>query len=332
MASLDLTKFNDSQVADLESGDPERINRVLGITAKPAEPVADKPAEEAAPVADAPNSEAADKVRISIKALKPEDRLKMVRAMDAIRNNGKTPAEALAEEFGIKGPPAVAPVAEAAPVAKPAEVAPAVHPKVAALETQLATLQEKYRAARASYDPAASDMLEDITDVKMDLRDARREAAAEAQREAEHKDYAKTWEAAQAESQARSIEKFGELITAPDANDDEGFLTRCNYEIYLAEQKNDPILTRADWSEKIGQKVFDKFFKGKAANSADSDTDESTSAPPAPKQSVRLPGSPAGTGFAAGGLSREAAEAEFNKLPWDERLKILGQAEDAIKR
>lgn len=334
LASFDITKYTDTQVAELESGDPERIAKVLGSTAQTAEA---KPAEEVKPNPETPPVEHTDngetKARISIKSLKPEDRAKMVQAMEAVRG-GKSPAEALADAFGISAAAAAAPAAESATAIAPASDVAAPHPKVAAIEAQLAELQTEYNHhAKVTFDYDEKERVaSQIMDLKLDLRDARREAAIEAQHQEAAAAHAQTWEAEQAASHARSMAKFSELITDPDANGDDGFLTRCNYEIYLAEQRKDPILAQADWPEKIGQKVFDKFFKGKAANSADLEGDESPSIPPAPKQSVRLPGSPAGIGTAAGGLSLEAAEAEFAKLPWDQRLDALGKIEAATKQ
>lgn len=331
LASFDITKYTDTQVAELESGDPERIAKVLGSTAQTADA---KPAAEAKPNPETPPEHADNgetKARISIKSLKPEDRAKMVQAMEAVRG-GKSPAEALADAFGISTAAPAAPADESTPATPPAAEVVAPHPKVAAIEAQVAAKQAELAKAKLTFDPAKDDLLEELQDLKLDLRDARREAAIEAQKQAAHAEYATTWEAAQAESHARSMSKFSDLITDPEANGDDGFLTRCNYEIYLAEQRKDPILAQADWPEKIGQKVFDKFFKGKAANSADPDANESPSVPPAPKQTVRLPGSPAGIGTAAGGLSLEAAEAEFAKLPWDQRLDALGKIEAATKR
>lgn len=350
LASFDITKFTDSQVAELESGDPERIAKALGGTVKPAEI---KPAEgvktnpeqfsshanpgerlRAAIEAKTPEqleSAGVELRRVSLASLPAKDRALTVQALDMIRA-GKSSAAAFAEVFGIQSVAASPAPAPSAPELTEPAPTPQVHPKVAAMESELAAMESEYEDAMAAYDPKAPALLRKAMRKEMDLRDARREAAIEAQQQAAQAEYATTWEAEQAESQARSMDKFSDLITDPDANGDEGFLTRCKYEIFLAEQRNDSILTQADWSEKIGQKVYDKFFKGKAANSADLEQGESPSIPPAPKQKVRLPGSPAGIGTAAGGLSLEAADAEFNKLSWEDRLDALGKIEAATKQ
>jgi len=66
------------------------------------------------------------------------------------------------------------------------------------------------------------------------------------------------WEEAQAASHARAMVQFSALIK----DDKSGFLQRCDDEIAAAQKNNDPIVTQPDWPEKIGQRVFDKFFKG----------------------------------------------------------------------
>lgn len=274
LESADITKMSDAQIADFESGDPERVHAAL--TKKHGE--------------DGPS-------RVSIKALKPEDRARTVQALDLIRA-GTAPADAFAEVFGISAlPPAVA-AAVSEPVHEEAE-AEADVPQVADLENHLAYLKQQYRAAKESYDPAATDLLEEMTDVKMELREARREQAAVNQ----------SWMSDQAESHARAMEQYGHMITDPNSN----FLPFCDDEIVLAEARNDPILNQPDWPEKIGQRVMDKFFRGQAAYSPNLMRGLSQ-IPPVPRQSVRLPGSPVGPGFSAGSLSPQTALAELDKL------------------
>lgn len=242
----------------------------------------------------------ADLMRVSIKGLKPTDRTLTVKALDLIRA-GTPPSQAFAEVFGITSQPAPTPAGEqpAQEQQPDAPVAPAA-PNVAEMEANLATLQAKYKEAKEAYDPAASDILEQMTDLKLDLRDARREAAT-AQT---------TWNQQQAASHQRVTDLYGELITDPDS----GFMDFCNDEILLAEAKNDPIIFQPDWPEKIGQRVIGKYFKGKEVKNSAPEEDAPQTIPPAPRQSVRLPGSPVGPGFSAGALSPQTAMAEIDKL------------------
>lgn len=270
LESADITQMTDAELADFESGDPERVHAALTK-------------QEGGPS------------RVSIKALKPEDRARTVQALDLIRG-GTAPADAFAEVFGMSAlPPAVA-----AAVSEPAyENEEPGQPQVADLEDHLSYLQQQYREAKASYDPAATDLLEEMTDVKIELREARREQAV----------VTREWMGDQAESHARAMETYGSLITDPDSS----FLPFCDDEILLAEAKNDPILNLPDWPEKIGHRVMDKYFGGHAAHSPNPVRGLSH-IPPVPRQSVRLPGSPVGPGFSAGSLSPQTALAEIDKL------------------
>jgi hypothetical protein len=287
LEGADLSKMTDAQIRDFESGDPERVE------AAQAEP-GDGPGEEVSALAPA---------RVSIKALKQEDRARTVQALDLIRA-GKAPADAFAEAFGITGQAraaegyaqADASFDEAIPEYSQTQQAA---PQVADLEQHLSLLQQQYKQAKESYDPVATDIMEQMTEVKMDLRDARREASV----------VNNHWQGQQAESHTRMMDQFSDLIT----DEDTGFVSYCDVEILLAEAKSDQILNHPDWPEKIGQRVIDKFFKGHAANSPGHAKGTSL-IPPAPRHSMRLPGSPVGSGFSAGALSPQTAMAEIDKL------------------
>jgi hypothetical protein len=138
-----------------------------------------------------------------------------------------------------------------------------------------------------------------MTDVKLDLREARRDATAANQQ----------WQGGQADSHTRAMDQYSDLLTDADSS----FLPHCDDEILLAEAKNDPILVHPDWPEKIGRRVIDKFFNGHAANSPNPARSASL-IPPAPRHALRLPGSPVGHGFSAGTLSPQTAMAEIDKL------------------
>ena len=315
LAGADLGKMTDAQVADFESSDPERVEAALAA-------VRPRPAEEL-PVAGGEDAAALIPARVSIKALKPEDRARTVQALDLIRA-GKSPAEAFAEAFGIAGQ-----AAGQEPAQGEAGVFFAGHdfaqgvsaaPQVAKLEQQLAMMQQQYQEAKGAYDPGAADLLEQMTDVKMDLREARREAAV----------VNEAWQSDQAESHTRMMDMFADLV----ADAESGFVPHCNDEILLAEAKNDPILNEPDWPEKIGRRVIDKFFKGPAAQSP-GHARGGSQIPPAPRHAVRLSGSPVGPGFSAGALSPQTAMAELDKLTPEQQdafIQSLDKLTSAKKR
>ncbi len=290
LEEADFTKMTDAQVADFESGDPERVESALAAQLAPR-----TPGDESA---SAP-------ARVSIKALKPEDRARTVQALDLIRA-GKTPADAFAEVFGISPQAQVPETHDLAQVTAAdfygtpdASAQLGTAPQVTDLEQHLAALQQQYQEAKEAYDPTATDILEQMTDVKMDLRDARREANAVGQH----------WQGTQAESHTRAMDSFAELISDPSSS----FVPYCDDELLLAEAKNDPILFHPDWPEKIGRRVIDKFFNGHAAQSPTPARGASL-VPPAPRHALRLPGSPVGPGFSAGSLSPQTAMAEIDRL------------------
>lgn len=306
LAHTDLTKISDAQLADLESGDPYLIQAALDA----AQDV-NAPETREQPEAETLTGPA----RVSIKALKPADRARTVRALDLIRA-GQAPAEAFAEVFGISGMPQESapapehsqPQAAYEQEASPTSVVPEIFPQVAQLETQLSRLQQQYRTAKETYDPAATDLLEQMTDVKMDLREARREATT----------VSAEWMSSQAESHTRAMDHFSHLIADAGSN----FLPHCDDEILLAEAKNDPILSHPDWPEKIGRRVMDKFFSGHAAYSPGS-AGGLSGVPPAPRHAVRLPGSPVGHAFSAGALSAQTAMAEIDRLTPEQQESFI---------
>ncbi len=156
-----------------------------------------------------------------------------------------------------------------------------------------------------------------MTDVKIELREARREQAVGTQ----------SWMSDQSESHARAMEQYGSMITDPDSS----FLPFCDDEILLAEARNDPMLNKPDWPEKIGQRVMDKYFTGRAAQSP-SHARGLSHIPPVPRQSVRLPGSPVGPGFSAGSLSPETALAELDKLTSEQQDAFIQSLDHLTSR
>jgi hypothetical protein len=309
MDSIDLSTMTDDQIAALESGDGERVRGALGIKDAPAPAPSAKKDEPALPAAeDAPH-------RISVKALPAEDRVKMVKVLDLVRG-GKSTAEAMAQIFGTPAAPSPKADEPAPPVLAPA-VPEVVATAQAAVDAKLAEIKQ----LRAEYADTTDAMLE-LTDLKVALNEAKREAATLAQSQAQ-------FETAQEASRSRALDKYADLIT--DSGD---FMDYCDAEIVLAERKDDPILNSPDWPEKIGQRVADKYFKGRAAQSSDSPGDKST-VPPAPRQTMRLPGTPIGDSFAPGTLTPETAFAEIDNLSSEESdalLKELSVLEERQRR
>ncbi len=323
LAGADLTQMTEAQLRDFESGDPYRVEAALAAVQQPhaAHPAPGGEEDEDADAtttgaAAAASTSALAPSRISIKALKPEDRARTVQALDLIRA-GHSPAAAFAQVFGHPDASAEgeapgtdfheadaaytdAAYTDASAYADPHAPQPqSTAPQVAGLEQHLSHLQQQYRLAKDTYDPAATDLLEQITDVKMDLREAQREAAV----------LGRAWQGRQAESHARAMQMYAPLI----ADDGCGFVSHCDDEILLAEAKSDPILNHPDWPEKIGRRVLDKFFAGAAAHSP-GHAEGASLIPPAPRHTLRLPGSPVGPGFSAGALSPQTAMAEIDKL------------------
>lgn len=340
LASFGNGDVSDSMLADLESGDPERIAKALGVEPKKDEvkpapaAVVDEAAQatsrqQAAIVARTDDELAAAGEglgRISIKALSPADRAKTVQALDLIRG-GTTPGEAFAKIFGVAAlPPAVA--AAATEAVKPAEQVAqvAIAPTVADIDAQIVAKQAEYKTAKESYDPGAADILEAIQDLRGQKLALTIEAKIEA-REQEKKD--REWAQAEAASQQRVADTFSEYLTDPELA--APFNEHCADEILLARAKNDPIMSQPDWSEKIGQRVLAKFFTSKAAKSAESVANPANPIPPVPKTSVRLPGSPVGAGFTAGGMSPQTAMAEIDKLSEQDQEAFI-QSLDALTR
>jgi len=321
----------DEMLADLESGDPERIAKALKIEPKKddVKPAPAAVVDEASQATSRQQAAIAAKTdeelaaageglgRISIKALSPADRAKTVQALDLIRG-GTTPGEAFTKIFGVAAlPPAVAAAAEAA---KPAEQVAQVAavPTVADIDAQIVAKQAEYKTAKESYDPKAADILEEIQELKgqklaVDIY-AKIEAREQAKKDQE-------WAQAEAASQQRVADTFSEYLTDPELA--APFNEHCADEILLARAKNDPIMSQPDWSEKIGRRVLAKFFTSKAAKSAEPVPNPANPIPPVPKTTVRLPGSPVGAGFTAGGLSPQTAMAEIDKLSQQDQEAFL---------
>ncbi len=342
LGAVDLDEMSVEDLARLEGGDEEEVRTVLKLQEDLRQ-----------------EGDAGVPGRVSIKVMSPADRVRTVRALDMIRS-GTNPGQAFAEVFngadGHRPDPfgggggSFADEGDGEEEADFEDVAgyeeesyaeeggesyaedeaesyaeeldgagedegDSAPQEVLELEERLEALRHRYEGARAVYDPAAADLLEEMQDVKLDLREARRVSD----------DHARE----QAASHERALQTYAELIEMPGSS----FMEFCEAEIVLAERRGDPILHSPDWPEKIAQQVQDKYYLGGGANSAFSPRHVSPQrVPPAPHRKVRIPGSPAGIGFAAGSLSSETAVAEFDKLAPEWQDAALAEIEKLSRR
>ncbi len=337
------------EVTELESGDAGRMAAVLKVKdateGPPATATAGRSGEE----------DGSGLNRVSIKALPPALRLKLVTAISRARDGGDF-EQALREIFPVAGtgmggrqtdggtpdgfggvegyspdaggPEAYPPDAGGPEAYPPDAGGPEARPTAAGkpeacatgaggaeacatvveLEARLAGMKGEYDRAKAEYDPRAQDLLEEMMDVKLDLREAQRARAGLLQE--------------QRASHVRAMEAHADLM----ADAESPFLDLCEMTISLAQRNNDPILTEPDWPERIAKQVRGKFFKGAAARSAALvGSRPQIPVPPAPQARVRLPGSPVGGGFAPGSITPETALAEFDQLTPEEQETALAQ-------
>jgi len=319
LQEANLSTMTESQLADLESGDPARIATALGVQPPP------KSTEEGNPAPGGNEDHGPE--RISLKALpNKETRVKLADAVASFRNGEfSSIEEALAAKFNIK-PAAANPEPSGNDGKQPAENTPPAKsenqefttPEVTQLESRLAELQKEKDAAKAVYDyDKADEISEQITEVKLELRDAKK--AAEAQKGA-----IAQFQAAEEESRARVMAAYGEHLTDPDSE----FNEQLDVEITLAERKNDPILQKPDWPEKIAAKVAKRLnltgggIKADPRNQEPHQTEE-PDIPPQPRRDIRAPGSPISGGANSSALTPTTALAELEKLSPAEREKVL---------
>lgn len=307
-----LGELNEQQLAVLASGDNKAIAAMLdgGDVGKPATGE-EKPKEEAKPEENVPD-------RISLKAVKDrEERLAIIRATSGVRD-GKyaNMKEGLAAELGIKAEapakPAEEPSEEKLPVEeKPKEEAkPYESEAVATIKAELDGMNKALKEAREVFDyDKALEIQDQITDAKIRLARAEDQAAVEGEHHRE-------WENAENAARQRVTEKYAELMTDPEIR----FAQYLNAETFVAEQEKDDILNRPDWPEQIADRVFQKYFNGRVAQSAPG----ANTPPPAPKNTgIRLPGSLSGSGNQTQAITPAQALAEFESLSPEEQEAAL---------
>lgn len=255
--------------------------------------------------------------RIGLGGLPPEARAKLVQFTTLVKS-GMSEAEASAKVYGAPAAKTDAPKEGDKPVDPAPDATSAVPESVQAIEDAITAKKAEIARVKAEYGDT-TDLLEQLADLKLDLRDAKRE----------HERAAANQASFQADVQ-KSLEKvmgdYSDLWTdVKQGQTKSAFESYCDDEFLLADAKNDPVLQRPDWPEHIAKRVVDKFFKGRGANSAGRDDDDPT-IPPLPKQSVRLPGSLTGTTDAPGVLTPGTIEAQFDTLTEEQQLEVLKRA------
>jgi len=313
-----LGELSSAQLAAIEKGD------FSGLAQDAPKPEGDNkaptPAGDKAPEGGDKSKDPANIHRIGLGGLPPESRAKLVQFTTLVKS-GMSEAEASAQVYGTPAaktpdtPPAGDKPGEKAPEAPQA---PEVPESVQAIEDAITAKRAEIQRVKDEYGDT-TDLMEQLADLKIDLRDAKREAERTAANQA-------TFQAQVKQSLDKVMDEHADLWTdVQPGQTKSAFETYCDDEFLLASAKSDPVLQRPDWPEHIAKRVVDKFFKGRGANSAGRDDDDPT-IPPLPRQSVRLPGSLTGTTDAPGVLTPGNIEAQFDTLTEEQQLEVLKRA------
>lgn len=299
-----MGELTSAQLDAMGSGDFSGIT----LTPKDDKPTESKPAESAPAAPTAPS--AAEKVhRLSLGGLKPESRAKMVEFKSLV-TGGMDEAEAAAKVFGVAAAPAVTTAPAEAEGAPPKDEPAAPPPALQELQDKVAAKQAEIKAIRDEFGDA-TELIEQLQDLKLDLRDAQRE----------HQSSSAAAAAMQTQVNAslqRVMAEFSELWSDPKAN----FESLCDDEFVLAQHKNDPVLAQPDWPEQIAKKVKEKFFKRYDVDNA-GDNEDDPQIPPLPDQKVRLPGSLTGQTSVPGSFTEGGILAAFDSLTREQQDAVL---------
>jgi hypothetical protein len=310
-----MGELSSAQLAAIEAGD---FSVLAGDAPKPDDKKPDpKPADAPNPGGDK-KPDPANIHRIGLGGLPTEARAKLVQFTTLVKG-GMSEDEAAAKVYGVAAPKAEPKPEEDKLDGKTPEATPEVPESIKSIEDAITAKRDEIKRVTNEYGDTTS-LLEELADLKLDLRDAKREheraSASQSAFQAEVKqsldkvmtDYADLWTDVQPGQEKSAFEIF------------------CDDEFLLASAKTDPVLQRPDWPEHIAKRVVDKFFKGRGANSAGRDDDDPTIIPPLPKQTVRLPGSLTGTSDAPGVLTPGNIEAQFDTLTEEQQLEVLKRA------
>lgn len=327
IGELDVASMSDADLANLESGDPVRIAEALKLP-NPKQAKADA---AAAAQTDAPTvtDEADGPIRISLKSLSTkQERILIADAVASVRNGEFASVEEFfIAKYGTKPSPATE---EATPAKAPEEAKPQASPEssaLAALKQQIADKEAAIKTAKEEYRyDDAQDLMMELIDIKSDLKWEEREVARLAKEQTSEQTSFATGEN---ESRQRVMSKYGEMLTDPDSQ----FNDLLDVEITLAERKNDPILSKPDWPEKIADRTFEKHkatLGGKQADTVAPNADDDV-IPPPPKREIRLPGSPVAGGANTSALTPTAAYAEMDQLSAEQQAALLEALEAKAK-
>lgn len=268
-----------------------------------------------APEGDKPKSDPANIHRLSLGGMPPEARAKLVQFTTLVKG-GMSEAEASAKVYGATAAKTSdTPKDGDKPAEKAPEITPEVPESIKSIEDAIAAKRAEIARVKSEYGDT-TDLLEQLADLKIDLREAKREHERASANQA-------SFQADVNKSLEKVMVDYSDLWTdVKQGQTKSDFESYCDDEFLLADAKNDPVLQRPDWPEHIAKRVADKFFKGRGANSADSGDDDPT-IPPLPKQSVRLPGSLTGNPDAPGVFTPGNIEAQFDTLTEEQQLEVL---------
>lgn len=303
-----LGELSAEQMMAIEAGDFSSLAPAETPKTDPKpepKPEGEKPTE-----GDKPKNDPANIHRLSLGGMPPEARAKLVQFTTLVKG-GMSEAEASAQVYG-------APVAKTSDTPnegeKPEPEAP-VPESIKTIEDAITAKKAEIDRVKGEYGDTTA-LLEHLQDLKLDLRDARREHASVAATQV-------SFQADVKKSLDKVMADHSDLWTdVKPGQEKSSFESFCDDEFFLAERKNDPVLSRPDWPEHIAKRVLEKFFNGRGANSADQEGD-TPQIPPLPNQSVRLPGSLTGNPDAPGVFTPGNIEAQFDTLTDDQQLEVL---------
>lgn len=301
MAAVDLGLLSEEQVADLESGEVERIGRAL---------------DSARMAMDADDERVP--VRMSLKAIPNSERKGLMEATQLLRD-GKASSlrEALNVVFGFE---AGAVSNEAVSDMEATDVGEMGMPEYderaeAEGNARIAELMERREQCRKSYDFETADaLLTEINELKSELQHT---VKAGREREAYLAEFSQTEEA----SRSRALGKYAELLNDPGC----GYGEWVDVEVALAERRRDPVLNFPDWPEKIADRSYKRYLAEiEGGGKADSWSEGGMEPPDLGRRTgVRMPGSPVGGGANSMALTASAALSEFDQLGPEEQTEVL---------
>lgn len=301
IASVDLGLLDEGQVEDLESGDPEKVEKAVRAAQR----------EEVARMA-----EDEDRLpgRISLKAIPTaEEKRCLIEATQMLRDGrASSLREALDLASGTTGPDAAEPAQDRdGKLEANEEKLPAANSD---LQMRIDELERQRKHCRDIYDfEQADQLLAQIVEARAEMRESRREQQVVSARVEE-------FAMAEDSSRERALQRYADFLETPDSE----FNDWLDVEIALAEKRNDPILNSPDWPEKIADRTFQRHMVRSGGGTADFERDRGLHASrPSGRTGVRMPGSPVGGGANSMALTASAAMSEFERLSPEEQKDVL---------